>query len=213
MTNTKATRNGSIKKGLDASNQVKKFTLGDIVWTRTRSGSWWPCQIVDERRVLSKLMKNAKDGVLVRMYGCYEYSYVDPKKCSAEFEKALKQDNLTIREAFQKAIDEDLSRIRSGSKSKRKATDSKEGTEKQAKKDGTKAKRADNKKDGIPAVKSKNPKNSKVSIESKTPGTGSAGLLSPDSSERRTKVMQRMGLIAPIGSPYRPSGSAISSLL
>lgn len=205
---------------------MKQFKRGDILWIKTPKHCWWPGQIVDEDTVRSRPKKKVKDGVLVRMYGCYEYLYVDPIKCSAEFENFLRQENLSVREAFQKAIDKDLFRVRSGSNQKRKVSESRDiGTSNTP--EGKKQKQ-DEQKDVKEKTKKRKPPakalNGDSRIKDKTGGEQEdikdpAQLKTPLStkrkaseeptsniSERQMRVMQRMGLIPPLGSPYRRNG-------
>ncbi|XP_058088525.1 uncharacterized protein LOC131235330 isoform X8 [Magnolia sinica] len=66
----------------------KEFTLGDIVWIKIYDSSWWPAQVVDENTIGGgeKIEKKMEGGVLTRLYGSYEYLYVDPMKYHSEFE-------------------------------------------------------------------------------------------------------------------------------
>ncbi|KAJ6790993.1 autophagy-related protein 16 isoform X1 [Iris pallida] len=82
-------------------------------------------EVVDKENVLFEPKEKLKDGVPIRIYGTYEYLYVDPVKCSSEVENILKQENMCISEAFQKALEEDLSHLRSGGKSKRQVSKTK----------------------------------------------------------------------------------------
>ncbi|XP_008805838.2 hepatoma-derived growth factor-related protein 2-like [Phoenix dactylifera] len=108
-------------------NQLKhQFKPGDTAWIKIHYNSWWPAQIVDEKTVGHKPKKKAKDEILVRQYGTYEYLYMDPWKNSSEFEKFLKQENCDAGGAFQKSLEEDLLCLKSAGKSKRKVSKSKE---------------------------------------------------------------------------------------
>ncbi|XP_020244193.1 uncharacterized protein LOC109822407 [Asparagus officinalis] len=176
---------------------VKQFKPGDIAWIKTRN-CWWPGQVVHEGSVSSRPKKRVKNGVLVRMYGCYEYLYVDPVKNNTEFENMLKQENLSRREAFQKSVDKELSRLRSGMY-KRKASESRDTATVDDKKTN---KRKQDKMQGM----------EKGDSSSKTM-TGAPGDDALNLSERRTRVMQSLGLLAPSGSPYRRNGFALQSPL
>ncbi|XP_042496049.1 uncharacterized protein LOC122075175 isoform X2 [Macadamia integrifolia] len=89
--------------------------LGDVIWVKINGNNWWPGQVVDENNVSDALKpQNRLAGeILVRLYGSYEYVYVDPLKCTAEFENILKQNNGSYGEIFRKALEHDLSCIRS----------------------------------------------------------------------------------------------------
>ncbi|GMN40132.1 hypothetical protein TIFTF001_009368 [Ficus carica] len=106
-----------------AANQVKP---ADIIWVKNHGGSWWPAQVVDENLVSesSKPSKRSAEKVLVRLYGTYTYSYVDPIKCHSEFDEILKQNNNSYRDIFLKALEKDVTRLKS-SKSKKQRSKSK----------------------------------------------------------------------------------------
>lgn len=171
---------------------IRQFKPGDIVWLKVRNNCWWPGQVVDGENVRSKTKKNVNDGVLARMYGSYEYLYVDPVKCNTEFDNMLKQENLSDREAFQRTLDEDLSQLRSGGNSKRKTSNSRDI----ATKDAPKGKKR--KQDKAQMETEVTPKHTKKSNAAAEPAS--------NLSERRVRVMQNLGLIAPQGSPYRRNG-------
>ncbi|GAY41498.1 hypothetical protein CUMW_059920 [Citrus unshiu] len=68
-----------------------QFFPGDVTWAKLRGNIWWPAVVVDENTVseCNKPSKRASGGVLVRLYGSYEYLYVDPIKFHLEFQKDL----------------------------------------------------------------------------------------------------------------------------
>ncbi|KAG1342276.1 hepatoma-derived growth factor-related protein 2 [Cocos nucifera] len=100
-------------------NRLKQqFKPGDTTWIKIHGNSWWPAQVVDEKAVGNKPKKKANDEILVR------HLYMDPWKSSSEFGKFLKQENCNAGEAFQKFLEEDLSRLNSAGKSKRKVSKS-----------------------------------------------------------------------------------------
>ncbi|XP_077212929.1 uncharacterized protein LOC143848038 isoform X2 [Tasmannia lanceolata] len=106
-------------------NQLSQdFVLGDIVWVRIHNCSWWPAQVVDENTLSgsNKINKKIDGEVLARLYGSYEYLYVDPMKYRSEFENTLQENNDNVRELFQKALEQDISQIKSSAKLKRKAS-------------------------------------------------------------------------------------------
>ncbi|CAL9771519.1 unnamed protein product [Musa acuminata subsp. burmannicoides] len=110
-----------VSNSLEASgnNQLfQKFIPGDIAWIKIHNNSWWPGQVVDEKSIDVKPKRKSKDEILIRLYGTYDYLYMDPLKCNMEFENFLKQDNITMKEAFQKSLDEDLSHTISSGYSK-----------------------------------------------------------------------------------------------
>ncbi|KAK9219487.1 hypothetical protein WN943_008132 [Citrus x changshan-huyou] len=93
-----------------------QFFPGDVTWAKLRGNIWWPAVVVDENTVseCNKPSKRAFGGVLVRLYGSYEYLYVDPIKFHLEFQKVLEQSNGSHREIFEKALEQDLSHMKSG---------------------------------------------------------------------------------------------------
>lgn len=198
MTTENLTENGSQnvndselpKLGDDQSK--RQFKIGDITWMRIRKNTWWPAQVFDEKNVNCQLKKKGKNDVLVRLYGTYDYYYLDPVKNSSEFENIVKQNNSTITATFQKALEEDLSRMQSAGSSKKKGSKS-EGN---AKSETPKSKRP--KKDKIIVIDLEDDENNPNSGSAK----GGSGLRTPPTA-RRIRVMRRLGLIAPEGSPYR----------
>ncbi|XP_042433893.1 uncharacterized protein LOC122020169 [Zingiber officinale] len=113
-----------MSNGLVASrdHQIQQeFVPGDIAWTKIKNHIWWPAQVVDEKSVGSGPKKKSKDEILVRLYGSYEYLYVDPLKCNMAFEKIVKQDNVSSEEVFRRSLDmvEELSQISSRGKTKK----------------------------------------------------------------------------------------------
>uniref|UniRef100_A0A1D1ZC72 Putative histone-lysine N-methyltransferase NSD2 n=1 Tax=Anthurium amnicola TaxID=1678845 RepID=A0A1D1ZC72_9ARAE len=126
----------------DAENYIRKdvtetktpdlswcdLNFGDIAWVRFGSYSWWPAQIIDEKGVSpnSKPRKKAVGEVLVRLYGTYNYLYIDPVKNNEGFENKLKQNNGNIRKVLEQALEEDLSRIKGRRKTKKELSGSRE---------------------------------------------------------------------------------------
>ncbi|XP_043710156.1 nipped-B-like protein [Telopea speciosissima] len=103
-------------------NQLRgDLMLGDVIWVKINGCSWWPGQVFDENNVSDTLKpQNRVVGeVLVRLYGSYEYLYVDSTKCRAEFENILKENNGSYSETFGKALEQELSCIKSAKKLKK----------------------------------------------------------------------------------------------
>lgn len=140
--------------GAAANQTCKEVFLGDLIWVSLHGSSWWPAQVFDDNAVSqrNKPRKRSAGEVLVRLYGSYKYMYVDPIKCRTEFDNILKQKNGNYNEIFEKALEQDLARLRSG---------------------GGKVKK---------------------------------GSASRQPTERRTKIMQRLGLTALSGSPFHQNG-------
>ncbi|OIV97857.1 hypothetical protein TanjilG_12614 [Lupinus angustifolius] len=81
----------NVSEGGEKQVTPDSVALGDMIWIRLRHGSWWPAQVVDAKSV-NKSMKPKKRSagdILVRLYGSYKYSYVDPIRCKSEFETDL----------------------------------------------------------------------------------------------------------------------------
>ncbi|KAH7567670.1 hypothetical protein JRO89_XS07G0117300 [Xanthoceras sorbifolium] len=110
-------------KKVKAKQLEGEVALGDLLWVKLYGDSWWPAQVFDEDAVSesSKPGYRPAQAVLVRLYGSYEYLYVDPIKCHSEFEMVLKQNNGCCREIFEKALDQELLHFKSG-RPKRKAS-------------------------------------------------------------------------------------------
>ncbi|KAF9603910.1 hypothetical protein IFM89_038820 [Coptis chinensis] len=169
-------------------------TSGDLVWIRLRGSLWWPAQVVDENMVSrsSRPRKRVPGGVLVRVYGTYTYLYRDLLKYRTEFKKILKQNDGSYLETFKKALEQDLSH-RKRTTSKRTICESGEAVA---------ATPTDEK------LKHDTNKNNEQKF-------GSSGTVTPPlkvSSKlnvRRIRVMQSLGLVAPLGSTFHNSNSVL----
>ncbi|TXG52678.1 hypothetical protein EZV62_021847 [Acer yangbiense] len=194
--------------------------LGDLIWVKLRGGSWWPAQVFDENTV----SKTGKPGyrpaqaVLVRLYGSYEYLYVDPIKCHSKFEMVLKQNNGCCREIFEKSLEQELLHLKSG-RSKRKASASADCIHKKLKSNKPNAKEEEKSRTHRQDGEQKTTKPNNTSDEerstsscigeedtkNKTPKQNEGSSLSKKAQElsaRRLRVMQSLGLVAPSGSPF-----------
>ncbi|XP_058221271.1 PWWP domain-containing protein 4-like [Rhododendron vialii] len=119
-----------------ACNQTsKEVVLGDLIWVSLHGSSWWPAQVFDDNAVSrrNKPRKRSTGEVLVRLYGSYKYMYVDPIKCRSEFDNILKQKNGNYSEIFEKALEQDLGRLRSGRGNTKKGSTSQEPIERRMK--------------------------------------------------------------------------------
>ncbi|XP_019438502.1 PREDICTED: histone-lysine N-methyltransferase TRX1-like isoform X2 [Lupinus angustifolius] len=174
---------GKSKVSEGGGEQVKtdSIAFGDVIWIKLRHGSWWPAQVVDAKSV-DKSMKPRKRSVgdvLVRLYGSYKYSYVDPIQSRSEFETILKSNNGSYRDILLQSLEKDLP---SNKSSKSKGSSSK----------GTPSKRKSCQKDDD-------------DLDSESPETAALGK-SQELSARRVRVMASLGLIAPPGSPFHKDG-------
>lgn len=187
-----------------------QFLPGDVTWAKLRGNVWWPAVVVDENTVseCNKPCKRASGGILVRLYGSYEYLYVDPIKFHSEFQKVLEQNNGSYSVIFEKALEQDWSHMKSvcSKEGKYKSNGpSAEVVEWKCSKQGSRHKK----------LKPNNTSDekrrmSKISMEEQDEkpmlnGPNSeASLLrtSHELSARRLRVMQSLGLIAPSGSPF-----------
>ncbi|KAF3339424.1 Histone-lysine N-methyltransferase ATX1 [Carex littledalei] len=95
--------------GTKAEILNQQFKPGDLTWVEIHNSSWWPAQVFDEGSVGAKPRKKSKKELLVRLYGTYEYMYVDASKSNSEFEDVLKRENKTMKEMFQEALEQDMS--------------------------------------------------------------------------------------------------------
>ncbi|KAH0989121.1 hypothetical protein GBA52_000604 [Prunus armeniaca] len=110
-----------------AANQLGgEVKVADLIWVKINGGSWWPAQVVDDNtvNVNNKPSKRSAGKVLVRLYGSYKYLYVDPQKYHSEFDIILKQNNGCYREILIKALEQDVSCLKS-SRSKKQGSKSK----------------------------------------------------------------------------------------
>lgn len=176
---------GAAECGVDQMKQ--DYNIGDTTWVKIRKNSWWPAQVFDEKTANCKLKKKGKNDVLVRLYGTYEYYYVNPVKCSSEFEHVVKEKNSNSIAEFQKALEEDLSRMESAGSAKG-----------NAKSGAPKKKRQ--KRDGIIVIDLDDDEDNTVSDRKEKDGASKEQ--TPPTSARQVKVMQRLGLMAPPGSPF-----------
>ncbi|XP_078156997.1 uncharacterized protein LOC144552858 isoform X2 [Carex rostrata] len=96
-------------EGKKAEILNQQFKPGDLTWVEIHNSSWWPAQILDDGSVSAKPRKKSKNELLVRLYGTYEYMYVDASKSNSVFEDVLKRENKTMKEMFQEALEQDMS--------------------------------------------------------------------------------------------------------
>ncbi|KAK6940242.1 PWWP domain [Dillenia turbinata] len=111
----RATPVGKEYKEETTENHLKEqLILGDLIWVRQGGRTWWPALLVDENAVSScnKPRNRSAGDVLVRLYGSYNYMYVNPTKCRSEFEKFLKRSNCSHAEIFRKALEQKLRRTK-----------------------------------------------------------------------------------------------------
>ncbi|XP_020211020.1 uncharacterized protein LOC109795870 [Cajanus cajan] len=180
--------------------------LGDVIFIKLRSGSWWPAQVVDENSVNksvkpSNRRKRLPGEVLVRHYGSYTYSYADPIKYGSEFKTILEQNDGSLRKILLQALEKDLPstkshRSKGSSSSKPKGTSSKNAAGKR------KSNGQDEEQNTIKRQKQKETLDGDASQSHVTDETNSLGK-SPELSSRRIRVMENLGLIAPAGSPFQ----------
>lgn len=90
--------------------------FGDMIWVKLHGQSWWPAQVVDETSVSvsNKHSKRSVGDVLVRLYGSYNFLYVDPMKYQSEFEKVLDQNKGSHTEIFKKSLEQEILDTKSG---------------------------------------------------------------------------------------------------
>ncbi|CAL0327339.1 unnamed protein product [Lupinus luteus] len=169
----------------EGGEQIKTHSMafGDVIWIKLRSRSWWPAQVVDAKSVDKSLKprKSSVGKVLVRLYGSYKYSYIDPIQSRSEFETILKSNNGSYRDILQQSLEKVLPSNKS-SKSKGSSSKGK----------GTSSKRKSSQKDDDDP-------------DSESPETAALGK-SQELSARKVRVMESLGLIAPPGSPFHKDG-------
>ncbi|KAL9450072.1 hypothetical protein AB3S75_011916 [Citrus x aurantiifolia] len=188
-----------------------QFFPGDVTWAKLRGNIWWPAVVVDENTVseCNKPSKRASGGVLVRLYGSYEYLYVDPIKFHLEFQKVLEQSNGSHKEIFEKALEQDLSHMKSGCSKEGKYKSDSASVEEQVKRKYSKQ-GSGHKKLKPSNTSDEKRRMSEISMEEQdekpmlNSPNSEASLLgtSHELSARRLRVMQSLGLVAPSGSPF-----------
>ncbi|KAL4556478.1 hypothetical protein LXL04_039133 [Taraxacum kok-saghyz] len=203
----------------------KEVIIGDILWVKLHEASWWPAQVVDEKLVSSgnkPSSKGSNSDVLVRVYGSYIYKYVDVSRSRDEFKKILEENNYNRDDIMMKSLEKDLSALNANSSRKRQRSKSKasEASQNRSSKKDTSDKHKPQSK-----VSSKKQKQEKTKTVNRLPATpqrvqnGTQPSSSPNAatlgceeeelSGRRVKVMQSLGLVAPLGSPF-PRNRVIS---
>ncbi|KDO81160.1 hypothetical protein CISIN_1g0250492mg [Citrus sinensis] len=188
-----------------------QFFPGDVTWAKLRGNIWWPAVVVDENTVseCNKPSKRASGGFLVRLYGSYEYLYVDPIKFHLEFQKVLEQSNGSHREIFEKALEQDLSHMKSGCSKEGKYKSDSASVQEQLKRKYSKQ-GSGHKKLKPNNTSDEKRRMSEISMEEQdekpmlNSPNSEASLLgtSHELSARRLRVMQSLGLVAPSGSPF-----------
>ncbi|KAI9097636.1 hypothetical protein K1719_025407 [Acacia pycnantha] len=171
--------------------------LGDVIFVKPHGGSWWPALVVDKNTVTKSARPGERSAgkVRVRLYGSSQYLYVDPIKCRSEFEKTLKQHNGSYREIFQQSLEKALPSSKP-SKSKRPGSQTKgKGKVKRLKQSNV----AQNMEDSLDQIEVLDDNN--LSSQSPVTEIASEGT-SQELSERRVRVMSKLGLAAPPGSPF-----------
>ncbi|KAM7518511.1 hypothetical protein LguiB_017473 [Lonicera macranthoides] len=190
------------KEGAD--NQFRRETVfGDMIWIKLHGSSWWPAQVVNENNVSKSLKPSNRsmDEVLVRVYGSYDYLFVDPVSCRSEFENRLKETNESCREILEKSLEQDLIRLKPA-RSKGSRTRPKERIP-DAKTPPSKAKNGNLLSEKADSARSRKRRQEGNKPDPSTPKSATtAEGKSQELSTRKVRVMQSLGLIAPPGSPF-----------
>ncbi|XP_074379687.1 uncharacterized protein LOC141720904 [Apium graveolens] len=184
----------------DAKNHLPKETApGDVIWVKLGESSWWPAQVSDEDSISGSCnpIKKADGEVLVRLYGSYKYLYVDPVTSHSEFVRILQQSNGKYDDIMMKTLKKDLARIKSGISKRQRAEPKASKTPTKGKKGMVQTDEDGSRKRKQGMQKSREP-NGMISEPT------SAANSEKQRSARRMKIMRRLGLIAPPGSPFRP---------
>nr|XP_043617854.1 uncharacterized protein LOC122589607 isoform X2 [Erigeron canadensis] len=183
------------KAGKETENGQPNMEVifGEMLWVKLDQGSWWPAQVVDDNSIslaYKPSSKGSKSDVLVRLYGSYTYNYVDIHGSRAEFKDILMKKNFNYESIFKETLEQDLPSLKS-SRSKKRQSNSK-GSQKDI-----------SDKSQVSSKKFKS-----AESEPQTPDTKANGVYNEpssannESSARRLKVMQILGLVAPSGSPF-----------
>eukprot|EP01018_Ginkgo_biloba_P029693 Gb_27018 [translate_table: standard] len=186
---------------------------GYMLWAKMNRSSWWPAQIVDERTVSEKNIVNQKikGGVLIRFYGSYDFAWVDPLADLSQFEESFKEPNCNPLRVFQKALEEVL--LQNKLKNTCKEQDGRSGDpitppqhdqsdEKHAGK-ATSCKRPKATSCKRPKVNEPDQSRSQKRQKEKISSTEEEIVIDGSGQKvRQMRVMRRLGLAAPPGSPF-----------
>lgn len=184
----------------DANNHLfKETTPGDVIWVKLDESSWWPAQVFDEDSMNGTCspIKKADGEVLVRLYGSYTYLYVDPITSHSEFVSKLQENNGKYHEIMMETLNKDLARIKSGGSKRQRA-------ETKARKTPTKGKNGMIQTDEGGSRKRKQGTQKKLKPNGTKSEPPSEETSQKQRSARKMKIMQRLGLVAPPDSPFRP---------
>ncbi|KAF5765623.1 putative PWWP domain-containing protein [Helianthus annuus] len=220
MGGTTGETNGSLAENKAANVQTSKgVNIGELLWVKLNETSWWPAQIVDENLVSSvnkPSSKGSSSDLLVRLYGSYIYKYVDIHTSSAEFKTMIIKNNFNYHDIVKKSIEQDLPSLRSSKSRKRQQSKSKGKVVTDASQNGSDKSPVSSKKrkqekpktagshSQTPEIKTKNSKPTLDRVHHDTdPSSPNTATRRPQElSARRVKVMQSLGLVAPLGSPF-----------
>ncbi|KDO81163.1 hypothetical protein CISIN_1g0250492mg [Citrus sinensis] len=193
-----------------------QFFPGDVTWAKLRGNIWWPA-VLFFRSLTRTLLVNAIN--LVRehleaflsgfMEAMNSFLYVDPIKFHLEFQKVLEQSNGSHREIFEKALEQDLSHMKSGCSKEGKYKSDSASVQEQLKRKYSKQ-GSGHKKLKPNNTSDEKRRMSEISMEEQdekpmlNSPNSEASLLgtSHELSARRLRVMQSLGLVAPSGSPF-----------
>lgn len=182
---------------------IQEVIFGELIWVKVNETSWWPAQVVDENLVRSAnkpSIKGSSSDVLVRLYGCYIYKYVDIENLNAEFKNIQIDKNFSYDDILKKSIEQDLSTSNSNRSRKRQKPKSKVLTEASTNRSSDKSQSKVSSKKQKPETA---PGTTQVKTKNTEPSSPKIASLRPQElSARRMKVMQSLGLVAPSGSPF-----------
>ncbi|AES73176.2 putative PWWP domain-containing protein [Medicago truncatula] len=185
-----------MESGKNQITEAGSLGHGDMIHVKLPGGSWWPAQVVNDEAILQSFQpRKCRTGeVLVRIYGSQEFLNVNPVRSCSEFELILKNNNADLRKILEEGLQKDLPSSKNKPASKAKGMPSEK----------TDSKSKSNKKveEQTPAKRQKQNKESKDGdLASPSCETTASGKLQ-ELSSRRIRVMQSLGLVAPLGSPF-----------
>ncbi|XAR50185.1 Non-specific serine/threonine protein kinase [Bertholletia excelsa] len=98
-------------------NQENQFSVGNLVWVKTKSQSWWPGVVFDPSCAPKDIMKSDKrDTLMVKYFGNGSYVWCSPSQLKPfieNFEQMSKESNARVfLSAVQKAVDEFGQRVK-----------------------------------------------------------------------------------------------------
>lgn len=118
------TSSSDIKEGnkeVAINQSIWKPDYGDLLWVRLHGSSWWPAQVVDESTVsaIHQPRKRREGEILVRLYGSYKYSFINPISSLLEFKDTLEKYSGSYNAILEESLKQDLHQLKCVSSKKK----------------------------------------------------------------------------------------------